>query len=68
MNRGSCVRCEEVDGVIIRGTDSYCSTCFVIEFRPCECCGDKLGSSILIPMRKNNYTDLQGFYCERCII
>ena len=68
MNRGSCVRCEEVDGVIIVDTDLYCSTCWIIAHRPCESCNEELGNDRLIPMKKNTYTDETGYYCERCII
>ena len=74
MDRGSCDRCEEREGIITDGaTNLYCSTCYVIEFQPYECCGHKLGRNNLVPMLKDIYTtDLEiipekGYYCERCI-
>tara|TARA_R100000329_G_scaffold98704_1_gene81518 strand:- start:56 stop:265 length:210 start_codon:yes stop_codon:yes gene_type:complete len=68
MDRGSCVRCEENDGVIVENkTDLYCATCWNIEYMECAHCNDVLGTHNLILMKKNNYTDETGYYCERCI-
>ncbi len=75
MDRGSCVRCEEQEGYIQDSTpdnnistpDYYCSTCWVFLHRLCDSCHDNVGMYNLTPMKKNNYSDETGFYCERCI-